>query len=194
MDLAGMKTLKFDETDDALIFSLPLGISCPYAGACKSFVLRATAEVVHLPQTSNTKEEPHLCPAVEIESDKENRKRHWYNWDLIREVLYTSEDQTLALKELIELSLQMRPPKSKVIIHRAGDFWIETYMKAWLLVACDRQSQEFHASTKSLSMWWNLQHLVPQNFHLCATYGGTLDSLIDLYPHVFHTTQRLTVA
>ena len=187
-----MKLLKFDETTDALVFSLPLGISCPNAGACKSFVFRSNAEVVHLPQLNNTKEKPYLCPAIDSELDEETRRKRWYNWDLLREVTYKSKDQTLGLRDLIEVSLQMRPPKSKVIIHSSGDFWIETYMKAWLLVACDRQSQTFQAETKALSMWWNLQHLIPQNFHLCATYGGTLDGLISRYPHVFHTTKWLT--
>jgi len=58
-------------------------------------------------------------------------------------------------------------------------------MKAWIMVAQSRPSQKFYAYTKSLGMWLALQDLIPSNFYLTASHGGTLDYLIPKHPDVF---------
>jgi hypothetical protein len=34
-------------------------------------------------------------------------------------------------------------------------------------------------------MWYNLRDIIPSNFYLTASHGGTLDYLIDKYPEVY---------
>jgi hypothetical protein len=89
------------------------------------------------------------------------------------------------LRDLIDLSLTMQPPKELVRVHESGDFWTENYMKAWLMVAAQRPKQKFYAFTKSLGMWYNLRDVIPSNFYLTASQGGTLDYLIGKYSDVF---------
>jgi hypothetical protein len=79
----------------------------------------------------------------------------------------------------------MQPPKDLIRIHESGDFWTENYMKAWIMVAQGRPQQKFYAYTKSLGMWYNLRDMIPSNFYLTASHGGTLDYLIDKYSSVF---------
>jgi hypothetical protein len=79
----------------------------------------------------------------------------------------------------------MHAPKKLVRVHESGDFWTENYMRAWLMVAQERPNQKFYAYTKSLGMWLNLKDIIPPNFYLTASFGGTLDYLIPKYPEVF---------
>jgi hypothetical protein len=113
------------------------------------------------------------------------REARWHNWDLLREVMHANGNQSLLLRDLIDLSLSMQQPKELVRVHESGDFWTENYMKAWLMVAKQRPKQKFYAYTKSLGMWYNLKDLMPPNFYLTASYGGTLDYLIPKNPDVF---------
>jgi hypothetical protein len=89
------------------------------------------------------------------------------------------------LRDLIDLSLTMQPPKELVRVHESGDFWTENYMRAWLMTAAQRPKQKFYAYTKSLGMWYNLRDQIPSNFYLTASCGGTLDYLIPKYSEVF---------
>jgi hypothetical protein len=58
-------------------------------------------------------------------------------------------------------------------------------MRAWAMVAQSRPNQKFYAYTKSLGMWLALQDIIPDNFYLTASHGGTLDYLIPKHPNVF---------
>ena len=58
-------------------------------------------------------------------------------------------------------------------------------MRAWFMVAASRPHQKFYAFTKSLGMWLTLKGIIPPNFYLTASQGGTLDYLIPKYPEVF---------
>jgi hypothetical protein len=79
----------------------------------------------------------------------------------------------------------VQPEKDLIRVHEAGDFWTEQYMRAWIMVAQERPKQTFYAYTKSLGMWLNLKDIIPSNFYLTASQGGTLDYLIPKYPEVF---------
>jgi len=66
------------------------------------------------------------------------------------------------------------------------------YMKAWMLVAARRPQQKFYAYTKSLNMWYNLRdHYSILTFYLTASWGGTLDSMIEKFPDVFYRHARV---
>jgi len=185
-----MKLLKFSSGNgklrDRLIFSLPAGYSCPHAGICKTFADRTTGSITDLPQlTGVTAEQGFRCFAAMSEVRPNVREARWHNWDLIRETMYSDGDQITLLRDLIDLSLVIHKSKDLVRIHESGDFWTENYMKAWILVAQSRPNQIFYAYTKSLGMWLSLNDIIPSNFYLTASHGGTLDYLIPKHPNIF---------
>ena len=184
-----MKLLKFStgngKLKNRLIFSLPAGYACPNAGVCKTMADRVTGEIRDLPQFTGTKADEYRCFAAMAETRPNVRDARWHNWDLIREVIHANGNQALLLRDLIDLSLTMQPPKELVRIHESGDFFTELYLKAWLLVAAQRPKQIFYAYTKSLGMWLNLKDIIPPNFYLTASCGGTLDYLIPKHQDVF---------
>jgi len=184
-----MKLLKFStgngKLTNRLIFSLPAGYSCPHAGVCKTFADRTTGAITDLPQYTGTTADDFRCFAAMSEVRPNVRNARWHNWDLLRETIHMDGDQSILLRDLIDLSLIAQPQKKLIRIHESGDFWTENYLKAWLLVAKDRPDQTFYAYTKSLGMWLNLADCIPSNFYLTASCGGTLDYLIPKYPDVF---------
>jgi Gene product 88 len=65
-----------------------------------------------------------------------------------------------------------------VRVHVSGDFYSETYFRAWMAVAVQRPETVFYAYTKSLKIWVDNLDLVPANFRLNASKGGRWDHLI----------------
>lgn len=184
-----MKLLKFStgngKLKNRLIFNLPAGYACPHAGVCKTFADRTTGTITDLPQLTGTKADEFRCFAAMAETRPAVREARWYNWDLLRETIHSNGNQAMLLRDLIDLSLLMQPQRDLVRIHESGDFWNENYMKAWMMVAQCRPEQKFYAYTKSLGMWYNLRDMIPPNFYLTASCGGTLDYLIEKYPDVY---------
>jgi hypothetical protein len=185
-----MKLLKFStgngKLKNRLIFNLPAGYSCPHAGVCKTFADRTTGQITDLPQyTGVTAERDFRCFAAMAETRPTVREARWHNWDLLRETIHMNGNQAMLIRDLIDLSLLMQPPKKLIRIHESGDYWCENYMKAWIMVAQARPKQKFYSYTKSLGMWYNLRDMIPSNFYLTASHGGTLDYLIPKYPDVF---------
>jgi hypothetical protein len=184
-----MKLLKFStgngKLKNRLIFSLPAGYACPHAGVCKTMADRTTGAIRDLPQFTGTTAEEFRCFAAMAEVRPNVREARWHNWDLIRETIHANGNQAILLRDLIDLSLSMQPPKELVRVHESGDFFTENYLKAWLMVAKQRPKQKFYAYTKSLGMWLNLRDIIPSNFYLTASCGGTLDYLIPKHQDVF---------
>jgi hypothetical protein len=185
-----MKLLKFStgngKLKNRLIFSLPAGYACPHAGVCKTFADRTTGKITDLPQYTGVEAtDDYRCFAAMSETRPAVREARWHNWDLIRDTMYQGGNQVLLLRDLIDLSISVQPERELVRIHESGDFWTENYLKAWIMVAQQRPHQTFYAYTKSLGMWYNLKDIIPDNFKLTASYGGTLDYLIPKYPKVF---------
>lgn len=185
-----MKLLKFStgngKLKNRLIFSLPAGYACPHAGVCKTFADRTTGQITDLPQYTGVEAtDDYRCFAAMAETRPAVRDARWHNWDLIRGTMYQNGNQAMLIADLIDLSLMYQPDKDLIRIHEAGDFWTENYMRAWIIVAQRRPKQTFYAFTKSLGMWLALQDIMPDNFKLTASFGGTLDYLIPKYPEVF---------
>jgi hypothetical protein len=153
---------------------------------CKTFADRSTGQITDLPQyTGVTATQDYRCFAAMAETRPTVREARWHNWDLLRETIHMNGNQAVLLRALIDLSLLMQPDKKLIRIHESGDFWTENYMRAWFMVAASRPHQKFYAYTKSLGMWLNLKDILPSNFYLTASQGGTLDYLIPKYPEVF---------
>lgn len=185
-----MKLLKFStgngKLKNRLIFSLPAGYACPHAGVCKTFADRTTGLITDLPQYTGVEAtDDFRCFAAMAETRPAVREARWHNWDLIRDTMYQNGNQAVLIADLIDLSLMHQPHKDLVRIHESGDFWTENYMRAWIMVAQRRPNQIFYAYTKSLGMWITLKDIMPKNFMLTASFGGTLDYLIPKYPDTF---------
>lgn len=184
-----MHLLKFStgngKLSNRLIFSLPSGYSCPNAGVCKTFADRTTGLITDLPQFTGTEADEFRCFSAMAETRPAVRNARWHNWDLIRDVMYQGGDQSVLIADLIDMSLAFQPELDLVRIHEAGDFWTEMYMRAWIITAQRRPHQTFYAYTKSLGMWINLHDIMPDNFKLTASFGGTLDYLIPKHPDIF---------
>lgn len=184
-----MKLLKFStgngKLKNRLIFNIPAGYPCPHAGVCRTMADRATGKIMDLPQFTGTQADEYRCFAAMAETRPAVREARWHNWDLLRETIHMNGNQAMLLRDLIDMSLLMQPDKKLIRIHESGDFWTENYMRAWIMVAQERPRQTFYAYTKSLGMWMNLKDIIPSNFYLTASQGGTLDYLIPKYPDVF---------
>jgi hypothetical protein len=184
-----MKLLKFStgngKLKNRIIFNIPAGYACPHAGVCKTMADRTTGKIMDLPQFTGTEADEYRCFAAMAETRPTVREARWHNWDLLRATIHMNGSQAVLLRDLIDMSLLMQAPKELVRIHESGDFWTENYMRAWIMVAQGRPQQKFYAYTKSLGMWLTLKDIIPPNFYLTASQGGTLDYLISKYPEVF---------
>ena len=192
-----MNTLKFStgnaKLGKRLIFSLPAGYTCPNAGHCKTFADRTTGHILDLPQSAHATGKEYRCFAAMGETRPNVRNARWYNWDLLKQVMYAEEEsayQPVAkLTQLIGQSIydQLGTRKSYDLcrIHESGDFWSELYFKAWLEVAKKFPNIKFYAYTKQLSYWLNSKDDIPSNMYLTASAGGNLDDLLTRYAHVF---------
>lgn len=189
-----MEFLKFStgnaKLGPRLIFSLPAGYTCPHAGVCKTMADRTTGEIYDLPQMNGTDWQDYRCFAAMAEVRPNVREARWHNWDLVKKTLYTEEMPVHGLADLISKSIDLHQPKRKdpytmCRVHESGDFWTEQYFKAWMLAARNHPEISFYAYTKSLGMWYENQKIIPKNFFLTASVGGTLDYLIHKYPKVY---------
>jgi hypothetical protein len=189
-----MHNLKFStgnaKLGKRLIFSLPAGYSCPNAGHCKTFADRDSGKIFDLPQSANATGLEYRCFAAMSEARSKNcRDARWYNWDLLKEALYSGSDPVSQMTQLISQSIydQLGTRKSFDLcrIHESGDFWSELYFQSWLEVARRLPHIKFYAFTKQLNFWLNSFESIPDNFYLTASVGGNLDHLISRYAHKF---------
>ena len=149
-------------------FSLPSGFTCPSALDCLSKANKETGKITDGPKTvfrCFSASQEAVYTAV--------REQRWFNFNLIRG---KSVDE---MTNIIKSSL---PEKANIIrIHVGGDFFNETYFKAWLNVAKSTASVIFYAYTKSLDFWVKNMKDIPSNFKLTASFGGRHDHLINLH-------------
>ena len=71
-------------------------------------------------------------------------------------------------------SLEAIPDGSIVRVHVSGDFFSEAYFKAWMLAAFQRPDVRFYAYTKSVHFLARNLAMVPHNFSLTVSEGGSL--------------------
>jgi hypothetical protein len=152
-------------------FTLPSGYTCPGALAC---LTRADRHDGHI---TDGKNQTFRCFAASMEARLTPlRAKGWHNLELLKK----SNTESLAT-DLIQASL---PSSASVIrIHVGGDFFSESYFRAWLNVAWNNPGVKFYAYTKSLPFWVAAleRNLIPDNFRLTASEGGKWDSLIAQY-------------
>lgn len=147
-------------------FSIPAGYTCPFAKECHSKANRLTGKVV------DGKHCQFRCFAASQEALYSNvRKQRWYNFELLK------ENKTVEnIGQLIQSSI---PNNTSIIrIHVSGDYFSETYFLAWLNVAINNPRIIFYGYTKALPYLVKYKKVIPSNFRLTASKGGTHDHLI----------------
>jgi len=149
------------------MFSLPAGHSCPGANECLCKSDRNTGKLTDGPENR------FRCFAATSEARATNvRNARWRNMELL---LAAKTVQGMA--DLINNSIP--PFVNYVRLHDSGDFFNETYFKAWLNVAIANPAIVFYTYTKSLAFLVKYKGQLPANFRITASKGGKFDSLIE---------------
>ena len=156
--------------------SIPAGHSCPFAKDClsKTVISDKTPCGFGIQDGKDTKwrcftaTDESKYPAV--------RNQRWFNFLTILE-----QKSVKALADLIERSLPVSKWGAPIRIHVGGDFFKQMYFDAWIEVAARHPKQVFYAYTKALPLWVKRLNVIPKNFKLTASYGGTHDDLIAEY-------------
>jgi len=167
------KTLTFSKGNAKLkhaglyTMSLVAGHSCPFARDCLSKVNLTTKKI------EDGKHTQFRCFSASTEALFPNVfKSRLDNFNLLKEAK-TAE----AMYNLIHESI---PAAAKIVrIHVSGDFFSQNYFDAWMQIALTYPSITFYAYTKALPFWVNRLLILPDNFILTASRGGTKDELID---------------
>lgn len=147
-------------------FALPAGHSCPGANECLCKSDRFTGKVTDGPESK------FRCFSATSEARATTvRNARWRNFELLQEAKTVQ-----GMADLINNSLP--PFVGYVRVHVSGDFFNETYFKAWLNVAIANPAITFYTYTKSLAFLVKYKDQLPANFKIIASKGGKFDSLI----------------
>jgi hypothetical protein len=151
-------------------FTLPSGYTCPGASECLTRADRVTGRI------TDGKAQTFRCFAASMEARLTSlRAKGWHNLELLKG---QNESQ---MTDLIQASI---PAGATVIrIHVGGDYFNESYFRAWINVACNNPGIKFYSYTKSLPFWIAAlqRNLIPENFRLTASEGGKYDAMIVRY-------------
>ena len=147
-------------------FALPAGSACPFANECKSESDRFTGKIKDGPNCR------FRCFSATNEARATTvRAARWRNFELLQKAKTVQ-----GMADLIQNSIPFGV--NYVRLHVSGDFFNETYFKAWVNVAINNPAITFYAYTKSLGFWIKHRKSLPSNFRLTASKGGLLDDLI----------------
>jgi hypothetical protein len=162
----GTNNAKLANSVKRATFSIPAGWTCPGANECLARVNKESGKL------SDGKHTKFRCFAATMENRRSSiRQSRWNNFELLKACETQSEMEQLILASLpADIGL--------VRVHVSGDFYSETYFRAWMNVAVQRPETVFYAYTKSLRIWVDNLDLVPANFKLNASKGGRWDHLI----------------
>lgn len=145
-------------TGNVYEFNLPTGTTCPFALECKVVVDRLTGKF-------DVTKGQYRCYAASAERFPAVRNHRWNNFEYVK-----------------NNNIPIIPRDCKAIrIHSSGDFFNQKYFNMWVDLAKDNPEIEMWAYTKSLKYWVNRINEIPNNLILTASYGGSLDYLIEEY-------------
>ena len=145
-------------TGNVYEFNLPTGTTCPFALECKVVVDRLTGKF-------DVTKGQYRCYAASAERFPAVRNHRWNNFEYVK-----------------NNNIPIIPKDCKAIrIHSSGDFFNQKYFDMWVQLAKDNPEIEMWAYTKSLKYWVNRINDIPNNLILTASYGGSLDYLIEEY-------------
>ena len=147
-------------------FALPSGHTCPGANECLCKSDRYTGKLTDGPESR------FRCFSATNEARATNvRVARWRNFELLQ-----AAKTVQGMADLIQNSLPFGV--NYIRLHVAGDFFNETYFKAWLNVALANPAITFYTYTKSIAFLVKYQKQLPANFKVVASKGGKFDALI----------------
>jgi len=157
-----------------VIMDLVAGTCCPFAKDCNEKVDRKTGKLIVNPDAKFR-----CFAAVSELISVVAREKRWYNFELLKAC---ENEQEMAQLIIDSINSQKATKEAPLVrIHSSGDFYSETYFKAWMLVAKAFPEKTLYAYTKSLKFWVNNLDAIPSNFHITASRGGYGDNLIEQY-------------
>ena len=169
--------LKFSEgnskLDGIFTFSIPAGHSCPYAKACLSKTVLSDKNPCGFGIQDGKDTKWRCFTATDESKYPATRNQRWFNFLTLLE-----QKNITGLVKLLERSIPVSKWGAPIRIHVSGDFFNQLYFDAWLMIADMHPNQIFYAYTKALPEWVNRLNVIPKNFILTASYGGTHDHLI----------------
>ena len=149
-------------------FSLPAGYSCPRAKECLSRASRKTGKIIDGPNTKIR------CFAATMELRAKSLRQ-----SVDRNLRILKQAATVEEKSDLIYDAMPRRGWRTIRMHVNGDFFDESYFLAWMDVARREPDRFFYGYTKSLDFWVNNMAAIPDNVLLTASWGGTLDHLIE---------------
>lgn len=154
-------------------FSLPSGVSCPYADECLAKVVKNSEGRSKMWYGPDMK---YVCYSATLESIySEMLRQREHNMEIL-------EVAARSVREAADIILESIPDNCQVIrLHVGGDFKTRNYFRAWCLALLDRPDILGYTYTKSLPFWVLEREAgrIPPNFILTASYGGKADRLIE---------------
>jgi hypothetical protein len=153
-------------------FSLPSGFTCPFALNCLSKAEKETGKIRDFPTTD------FRCFAASQESTFPSvRKSRWNNFEALKAIGTSNIDK---MADAIQMSIETRLPRSEKTfrLHVGGDFFNESYLKAWMEVARRIPDIMFYTYTKSVPYIIKNTPL-PENLRVTLSKGGKYDHLIE---------------
>jgi len=144
-------------------FDLLAGHTCPMAKLCFSKVV--DGKVV------DGKDTEFRCFAASLEAlYPASFAAHKHNTDMLK---------GKGVEQITQMLLHGLPSKAGIVrIHSAGDYFSESYFRAWLYVANTYPYKLFYGYTKMTPFMVKHRKDMPANFQLTASYGGKRDDLI----------------
>jgi hypothetical protein len=151
--------------NQVVAFDLPAGYTCPMASLCRTYANRKTGMII---KGIGSK---FRCYAASVEGRYPAvRRARWHNYEQL---------QGLSLRDSIALIDESLPTNIRVMrIHSSGDFFGETYFRAWYDVAYNHSNIMFFGYTKILDYVRFSLNMNLHNFKLVYSHGGKHDNFV----------------
>lgn len=141
-------------------FNMPSGWTCPKASDCLSRADKETGKI------TDGKDMKFRCFAASLEGIYPSaRKRVWENFEGVKSAVKDNK--------LVQVLQEALPKKAKVVrIHASGDFYSDSYFKAFVDLASMNPDVVFYAYTKIIKY---VKSDRPENFRMVYSVGGKDD-------------------
>ena len=163
-------------------FSLPAGYTCPFADVCKSFAHKKGGKFAN--GKSIRDEGIYRCYSASTETIyPSTRNNRWKNLDLLKKFKTIEEKAELILKSINYYETHNK--KISILrMHESGDFFTQDYFDAWMKVAEKRKDILFYGYTKAIGFLVKRKNVLPKNFRLVGSVGGTQDDILFANPDI----------
>lgn len=154
----GFKNKKLKKTIEAtgiyaVSFDLPAGLTCPGAGLCKADCYARAGQ--------------YACNKAKI------------NNNAINYAFTQAADFVPTMASGLKAECDKHDGNFAVRLHATGDFYSPNYFKNWVTIAGLVPSAQIYAYTKSVHIVKTFDGTIPDNLHICFSYGGWFDGFIN---------------